>query len=327
MRRVLTQKIELGLLDPDWTPETSVLDVGTDLNSAANQKLAREMAERSIILLDPGSALPLLGEGRPNLTRLAVVGPCADDPRTFMGCYAFPNHVLPRYPGVGLGLDVPSGIDALRAELTDVEISYAPGCAVRDGDRSGFPAAVAAAGQADLCVAFVGDLAGLFGLGTSGEGCDAEDLRLPGLQADLLEELLDTGTPVVVVVVSGRPYALGQFHGRTAGLVQAFMPGQAGGAAIAGVLSGRVQPSGKLPVQIPRHPGGQPSTYLQPPLGGPESAGISNLDASPLFPFGYGASYTSFGVDELRLSDSAIGSDEELDSHGPRPQHGREVRR
>ena len=312
VRRVLTQKIELGLLDPDWTPETSVLDAWTDLNSEANQTLAREMAERSVILLDAGSALPMLGEGRPTLTRLAVVGPCADDARTFMGCYAFPNHVLPRYPGVGLGLDVPSGIDALRVELTDVEITYAPGCAVRDGDRSGFPDAVAAAGQADLCVVFVGDLAGLFGLGTSGEGCDAEDLRLPGLQADLLEELLETGTPVVVVVVSGRPYALGQFHGRTAGLVQAFMPGQAGGAAIAGVLSGRVQPSGKLPVQIPRHPGGQPSTYLQPPLGGPESAGISNLDAAPLFPFGYGGSYTSYCVDDLRLSDTAIGTDEEL---------------
>ena len=96
-------------------------------------------------------------------------------------------------------------------------------------DRSGFAAAVAAARAADLCVAFVGDLAGLFGHGTSGEGCDAEDLRLPGVQADLLDALLDTGTPVVVVVVSGRPYALGDvIADRAAGLVQAFMPGQEG---------------------------------------------------------------------------------------------------
>src|SRR6185437_2857269 len=157
-----------------------------------------------------------------------------------------------------------------------------------------------------------GDLAGLFGRGTSGEGCDAEDLRLPGVQADLLAELLATGTPVVVVVVSGRPYALGDVHGRAAALVQAFLPGEEGGPAIAGVLSGRVQPTGKLPVQIPRNPGGQPGTYLQPPLGGPESAGISNLDASPLFPFGYGSSYTTFAVDDLRLSDTEIGTDEEL---------------
>ena len=101
------------------------------------------------------------------------------------------------------------------------------------------------------------------------------------MQADLLDELLRTGTPVVVVVVSGRPYALGDVHGRAAGLVQAFMPGEEGGPVIAGVLSGRVQPSGKLPVQIPKRPGGQPRTYLQPPLGGPESAGISTLDATP----------------------------------------------
>ena len=104
------------------------------------------------------------------------------------------------------------------------------------------------------------------------------------MQADLLDELLATGTPVVVVVVSGRPYALGDMHGRAAGLVQAFMPGEEGGAAIAGVLSGRVQPSGKLPVQIPRHPGGQPSTYLQPPLGGAESAGISSIDPHAAVP-------------------------------------------
>jgi hypothetical protein len=246
------------------------------------------------------------------LRRVAVVGPCAADPRTFMGCYAFPNHVLPRHPGIGLGLDVPSGVDALRAELTDAHVVYEQGCPVRGGDRSGFAAAVDAAQGADLCVVYVGDLAGLFGLGTSGEGCDAEDLRLPGLQAELVDALLETGTPVVVVVVSGRPYALGEIQVRAAGLVQAFMPGQTGGAAIAGVLSGRVQPSGRLPVQIPRHPGGQPSTYLQPPLGSPESAGISNLDPSPLFPFGYGASYTTFAIDDLRLSHSEISTDGEF---------------
>jgi len=311
--RLLRQKIELGLLDPQWTPEVSVSAASTtDLDSPSNRALAREMAERSVILLDAGSALPLLGDDRPVLRRVAVVGPCADDPRTFMGCYAFPNHVLPRYPGRGLGLDVPSSVDALRAELPDVEVVHERGCAVQGDDRSGFAAAVAAARGADLCVAFVGDLAGLFGLGTSGEGCDADDLRLPGVQADLVAELLATGTPVVVVVVSGRPYALGDVHGRAAGLVQAFMPGEEGGSAVAGVLSGRVQPGGKLPVQIPRTPGGQPSTYLQPPLGSIESAGISSLDPTPLFAFGFGLSYTTFTLDDLRISDDHIPTDGEL---------------
>jgi beta-glucosidase-like glycosyl hydrolase len=309
-RRLLTQKVELGLLDPDWTPEGSVAGAAAvDLDSPANRALAGEMAERSVVLLEAGSALPLLGDGRPALRRVAVIGPGAADPRVFMGCYAFPNHVLPRHPGLGLGLEVRTAVDALAAELPGVEIVHEQGCPVQGADRSGFGAALAAAGGADLCVAVVGDLAGLFGHGTSGEGCDAEDLRLPGVQAELLDELLRIGTPVVVVVVSGRPYALGDVHGRAAGLVQAFMPGEEGGPVIAGVLSGRIQPSGKLPVQIPKRPGGQPRTYLQPPLGGPESAGISTLDATPLYPFGYGGSYTTFEVDALRISDAEVPTD------------------
>jgi beta-glucosidase len=309
-RRLLTQKAQLGLLDADWTPEGSVAGAAAvDLDSPANRALARTMAERSVVLLEAGTALPLLGDGRPGLRRVAVVGPCAADPRVLMGCYAFPNHVLPRHPGLGLGLEVQTAVDALAAELPGVEVVHQQGCPVREADRSGFAAALDAARQADLCVALVGDRAGLFGGGSSGEGCDAEDLRLPGVQADLLHELLETGTPVVVVVVSGRPYALGDVRGRAAGLVQAFFPGEEGASAIAGVLSGRVQPSGKLPVQIPERPGGQPGTYLQPPLGSPESAGISTLDPTPLYPFGYGGSYTTFEVDALRISDAEVATD------------------
>ncbi|GAA1265921.1 glycoside hydrolase family 3 N-terminal domain-containing protein [Sphaerisporangium rubeum] len=310
--RLLTQKVELGLLDPDWTPEGSVAAAGgTDLDSPANRELAREMAERSVILLDAGTALPLLGEGREAPARVAVVGPVADDPRTMMGCYAFPNHVLPRHPELGLGVEAPSVLAALRAELPDTEFTYEKGCDVREPGRSGFAAEARAARAADLCVAVVGDLAGLFGHGTSGEGCDADDLRLPGVQAELLAELAATGTPVVVVVVSGRPYALGDAHAVSAGLVQAFMPGQEGAAAVAGVLSGRLQPEGRLPVQIPRGIGGQPGTYLQPPLGA-DSGDISNLDPTPLFPFGYGASYTTFEVGDLTISDTEVPTDGEF---------------
>jgi beta-xylosidase len=311
-RRILTQKAALGLLDSDWSPEASVAAArDTDLDSPTHRDLAREMAERSIVLLDPGTALPLLGHGRPAPRRVAVVGPCAADPRTFMGCYSFPNHVLPRHPHLGLGIEVQSALDALRVELPDVDIAHERGCEIQGDDRSGFEAALTAARESDLCLAFVGDLAGLFGHGTSGEGCDAEDLRLPGLQADLLDELLATGTPVVVVVVSGRPYALGEVHGRAAALVQAFMPGEEGGGAIAGVLSGRVEPGGRLPVQIPRRPGGQPGTYLQPPLG-VENGGTTNLDPTPLFPFGHGRSYTSFEVDDLRISSTDVPTDGEF---------------
>jgi len=241
-----------------------------------------------------------------------VVGPCADDARTFMGCYAFPNHVLPKFPGYGpgLGIEVTTALGALRAELPGARIGYEAGCAVMGEDRSGIAAAAHAAREADLCVAFVGDLAGMFGAGSSGEGCDVDDLRLPGVQAELLDALLETGTPVVVVVVSGRPYALGGVASRAAALVQAFMPGEEGGAAVAGVLSGRVQPSGRLPVQIPRNPGGQPFTYLQPPLGEPSE--ISSVDTTPLFPFGYGRSYTPLELSGFAVEEKEVPTDGEL---------------
>ncbi|MFI5694404.1 glycoside hydrolase family 3 N-terminal domain-containing protein [Kribbella sp. NPDC051586] len=306
-RRMLLQKVELGLLDEDWTPEGSVAAGPVDLDSEQNRTLAAELAEKSVVLLDAGTALPLT-----DLAKVAVVGPCADDPRTLMGCYAFPNHVLPRYPERGMGIEIPTPLDALRNELAGAELSCVKGCEVTGDDRSGFEEAVAVAQDSDVCVAFVGDLSGLFGHGTSGEGCDAEDLRLPGVQGELLDALLDTGKPVVVVVISGRPYALGLFADRAAGLVQAFIPGQEGAAAIAGVLSGRIMPSGKLPVQIPRHVGGQPGTYLQPALGSVESAGISGLEVRPLYPFGYGASYTSFTVGDLRLSAEEFAADSEF---------------
>jgi beta-glucosidase-like glycosyl hydrolase len=313
-RRALLAKAQLGLLDAGWTPEVSVAHASeVDLDSPANRELAREVAERSVVLLDAGTTLPLRGGQRPVPRKVAVVGPCADNALTFMGCYAFPTHVLPRHPRAGLGIEVPTALDALRVELSEVEVVYETGCEVMGEDRSGFAAAVEAARGADLCVAFVGDLAGLFGHGSSGEGCDAEDLRLPGVQADLVEELLATGTPVVLVVVSGRPYALGPFHGRVAGLVQSFFPGEEGGSAIAGVLAGRLCPGGKLPVQIPHRAGGQPSTYLQPPLGGIESAGITSVDSAPLYPFGYGASYTSFELHDVRAGASEIGTDEAVE--------------
>ena len=313
-RRALLAKAQLGLLDAGWTPEASVTGAAeVDLDSPANRELARELAEASVVLLDAGQALPIGGAQRPLPQRVAVVGPCADDPRTFMGCYSFPNHVLPRHPRAELGVEVPTALEALRAELPDAEIVHERGCGVMGEDRSGFAAAVAAAQGADLCVAFVGDLAGLFGNGSSGEGCDAEDLRLPGVQADLVEALLTTGTPAVLVVVSGRPYALGELHPHLAGLVQSFFPGEEGGSAIAGVLSGRLCPGGRLPVQVPRRTGGQPSTYLQPPLGGQESAGITTVDSTPLFPFGYGASYTTFTLGEVHASAEEIGTDQAVE--------------
>ena len=301
LRRVLAQKLELGLLDEGWSPEP--LNEGIDFDSAGNRDIARRMAESSIVLLDnPVGVLPLQ-----SARRIAVIGPCSDDPRVFFGCYAFPNHVIPQYPDFDrdfdgdIGVVAESLLSAMRAEFQAAEVGYEPGCSVSGGDLSGVPPAVAEAAAADLVVLAVGDRAGLFGDGTSGEGCDAADLGLPGHQSELVEAILDTGRPTVLVAISGRPYALGAYRGRAAAIVQAFFPGEEGGAALAGVLSGRVNPSGKLPVGVPRYPGGQPYTYLAPPLG-QNNGGVSNLDPTPAFPFGHGLTYTSFDYDNLHAN-------------------------
>jgi beta-xylosidase len=146
-------------------------------------------------------------------------------------------------------------------------------------------------------IAVLGDEAGLFGRGSSGEGCDVTDLRLPGAQGELLDELVAVGKPVVLVLVTGRPYAIGPVAGQLAAVVQAFFPGQEGGGAIAGVLSGRVVPSGKLPMELPLAAGAQQPSYLASPLAARTS--VSSVDPTPLYPFGHGLSYTTFEYSDL----------------------------
>jgi len=167
---------------------------------------------------------------------------------------------------------------------------------------------VAAARAADVCILAVGDRPGMFGHGTSGEGCDIPDLTLPGVQSQLADAVLATGTPTILAVISGRPYALGRYAAKAAAIVQAFLPGEEGGPALAGVICGRVNPSGKLPVQVAGDPGINPATYLHPALGG-YSHTISSLDPTPLFPFGHGLSYTTFRYSSLRLSTARIPAD------------------
>ncbi|MFD8567574.1 glycoside hydrolase family 3 N-terminal domain-containing protein [Streptomyces sp. NPDC059639] len=282
--RVLTQKCELGLLDPDWEPVTG--DTPVDLNPPHMRDLARRLAEESVVLLanDTG-ILPL-----PTAPRLAVVGPLADEQAAMLGCYTFPRHVGVNHPELPPGVEVPTLAEALRAELPDAVFVTDPA-------------------DADICLAVVGDRSGLFGRGSSGEGCDAADLELPYGQGGILDDALASGTPTVVVVLSGRPYALGRWADRAAAVVQAFFPGQEGGAAVAGVLSGRVDPSGRLPVGVPRRPGGQPAPYLAPPLG--RHGDPSNVDPTPLHPFGHGLSYTTFRWDAPHCDSPELATDGE----------------
>lgn len=279
--RVLTQKAELGLLDGDWSPDPEGPVV---LDDAAGTDLALRLAREAVVLVENrDGVLPLAGGGS-----VALVGPLADDPYSMLGCYSFPAHVGVRF-GAEIGVEIPTVREALAART---EVRYARGCDVTDPDTSGFAEAVAAAQEADVAVVAVGDRAGLFGRGTSGEGCDATDLQLPGVQAELIEALVATGTPVVVVLLTGRPYALGGLLDGVAGILQAFFPGQQGGQAIAEILTGEIAPSGRLPLSLPREAGAQPSTYLNPPLG--RRSAVSNVDPTPAYPFGHGLGYSTF---------------------------------
>lgn len=306
--RVLRHKITLGLLDPDWVAAPPTAD-RVELDSAGNRALARTMAERSIVLVrNENHALPLTAGAQ----RVGVIGPSAVQARTYLGCYTFPNHVLSRFEEHGAGIDLQTLVDALDAELPQATLRHARGVDFTDLDLSGVPEALEVVRDSDVVVLAVGDLAGLFGRGTSGEGCDVVDLALPGAQPQLVDAVLTEaqrlGVPVVLVLITGRPYAVGDFVDRTAAIVQAFMPGEEGGAAIAGVLSGRVNPSGKLSVGLPALRGGQPGTYLGPPLAISDD-GVSNLDPQPAYPFGHGLSYTTFEVADLGVSADSMPAD------------------
>ena len=315
LRRVLRQKIGLGLLDAAWTPVPPALgDVelegalgnpgalrGTvDLDTAENRELAREIAERAIVLLRNDGTLPLSGRGSASPKRIAVLGPNAGEAYAVLGCYSFPSHVGVHHPEVPTGIELPTLLDAIREEFPNAEIVHALGTSVDGGELEGIPDAVAAARDADVVVLALGDRAGLFGRGTSGEGCDAASLELPGAQQALLDAVIASGTPTVVTLLSGRPYALGSAVTGAAAIVQTFFPGEEGTGAIAGVLSGRVNPSGRLPVSVPAHPGAQPSSYLAAPLAG--KSGVSNIDPTPAYWFGHGLSYGSFAWDGLTAS-------------------------
>ncbi|GAA1763511.1 glycoside hydrolase family 3 N-terminal domain-containing protein [Luedemannella helvata] len=285
--RVLLQKVELGLLDPDWAPIPVLAgeaDPVVDLDPPADRALARRIAEESVVLLANDGALPLRAGAR-----VALVGPQSDTADAMLGCYTFPRHVASQFPEYPDGVPVPTLLTALRE--ADLTVTHEAGCGVDTDDRSGFAAAVAAARDADVIVAALGDRSALFGMGTSGEGCDAANLALPGVQGELLEELLATGKPVVLVLLTGRPYALGAYADRLAATVQAFFPGEEGGPAVARVLTGDVSPSGRLPVSVPRTPDST-ATYLAPELG--HLSDVSSVDPTPVYPFGHGLAYTSF---------------------------------
>ena len=298
--RALSQKEELGLLDDDAFEDEPPAQI--DLDSAEHRAIARRLAQESLVLLSNDGTLPLHTEPQTSAPRrITVIGPNADRAGALQGCYSFANHVLAHHPEVELGIEIPTVLDALRQQFGTSQVLFAEGCLVEGQDESGFAAAVDLASGSDVAVVVVGDQAGLFGRGTVGEGNDTESLELPGVQRALVEAVVATGTPVVLVLLTGRPYAIGWalegVGAKPSAVIQSFFPGEAGGAAIADVIAGQVNPSGRLPVSLPRSAGAQPYTYLHPILGG--DSDVTAADSTPVRPFGFGLSYTTFEYSDL----------------------------
>ncbi|WP_420847416.1 glycoside hydrolase family 3 N-terminal domain-containing protein [Microbacterium azadirachtae] len=299
--RVLAQKEQLGLLEPGVFEDDA--PVAVDLDTPRHRSVARRLAAESLVLLSNDGVLPLAATAG----RIALIGPNADRTEALQGCYSFANHVLAHHPDHELGIEMPTVREALAAALPGAEVVHVRGSEVDGDDRAGLADAERAAADADVAIVVVGDQAGLFGRGTVGEGNDVESLDLPGVQRELVERVVATGTPVVMVVLSGRPYAidwaLDGVQDRPGAVLQAFFPGEEGGTAIADVLTGAVSPSGRLPVSLPRSAGAQPYSYLHPILGGPSD--VTSTDPTPLRPFGFGLSYTTFAYEGFAVSAEA----------------------
>lgn len=307
--RILTEKFRLGLFEQPYTDVSAI-----DLQSDEARKAARDVATCSITLLENNGILPL--QGRP---RVAVIGPTADDPLALLSGYSFPVHLIIS-DMADSAVQVTTPLAALRHYLGDDHIDYAKGCHIIEkrlagapvfpGDSSGkpmqsspvstdqrlIPEAVAVARRNDVVVVCVGDLAGLFQSGTVGEGSDTDSLTLPGVQQQLLEALVATGKPVVVVMTGGRPYNLQGLEDHVAGLLMAWAPGQEGGWAIADVLTGRAEPLGRLVVSVPKSAGAMPYYYNHKlKSGGTPFA----LHFGSRYPFGYGKGWTEFACEGI----------------------------
>jgi beta-glucosidase len=307
VRRVLASKLELGLFENPYVDDASAPLV---FDTAEHRQLAGDIARQSLILLkNEAGLLPL----RKDLSSLAVIGPCADSVRLLQGDYHYPAHLEIMFgdnSGAGLSPRPEASIDltehfvemvtvaaGIRTKLgAEAKIRVVPGCGILEPIEGGIEAAVEAARAAEVAIVVVGGKSGLVVDCTSGESRDRADLGLPGRQQELVERVVGAGGPVVVVLVNGRPLALPWIAEHVPAIVEAWLPGEEGGTAIADVLFGDVCPGGKLPISIPVDVGQVPVYYNHKPSGGRSQwhGDYVDMSSQPLFPFGHGLSYTSF---------------------------------
>ncbi|MGA7730945.1 MAG: glycoside hydrolase family 3 C-terminal domain-containing protein, partial [Chloroflexia bacterium] len=291
VRRVLRIKVQLGLFERPFADEA--LAYGTILRDDF-RALALQVAQESIVLLkNHDGLLPLL----PGAGRIAVIGPLADARRELLGCWSIFGQ-----PG-----DVETVLDGIGAYLDDSDIfTHVPGCSVKEDGPANIPAAVAAARDADVVILVVGESDDM-----SGEAHSRAHLGLPGRQQELVDAVAGIGKPIVVVLMSGRPLVVPRLAEQSTSLLAAWHGGIRAGRAIADILFGAANPSGKLTASWPRAEGQIPVYYTQKNTGRPVTGvGTKQFDEpfksayidipnAPLFPFGFGLTYTSFGYSEL----------------------------
>ena len=295
VRRVLRMKFRLGLFDRPYADETRERSV---ILSQANVSAARETAARSIVLLkNEQETLPL----PKNLKSIAVVGPLADDQVDMLGPWS----------GDGNAADVVTLLSGIKQKVSPgTKVIYAKGGEIDSDSTQGFDEAVRAARDADAVIIAVGESAAM-----SGEASSRSSLDLPGRQLDLVKAVQATAKRVIVVLMNGRPLTINWIAGNSPAILETWFAGTQAGNAIADVLFGDVNPGGKLPVTFPRSVGQEPLYYNHMNTGRPPDANNKytskylDLPWTPLFPFGYGLSYTQFRLSNLQLSAPRIRPD------------------
>lgn len=321
VRRILEQKFRLGLFE---RPFVDAARAPLVFDTAEQRALSRRIAQKSIVLLkNAGGLLPLARD----LSSIAVIGPGADDVRLLQGDYHYPAHQEVMFEAQG-DLPAPTPLVASSAEaLADhyppmvsllagiqskagpaTQVRSARGCDVTGSSTAGFDEAVEAAGRSDVAIVVVGDRSGLTDDATTGEARDRADIGLPGVQKALVEAVHRTGTPVVVVLLGGRPIALPDLVEQVPAVLAVWLPGEEGGNAVADVLFGDHNPGGKLPISFPRAAAQIPVYYNHKPSGGRShwKGDYVDMPTAPLFPFGHGLSYTDFAYENLQIGPRAV---------------------
>jgi beta-glucosidase len=290
VRRVLELKQRLGLFDDPYRRGSAWPHGARD---AERRELARDVGRRAIVLLtNRASILPL----SPEIRRLALIGPLAAASREMLGPWA----------SAGRARDAVSILEGLKAALPQCRIDHAPGVDIGGQSTDGISPALDLCGGVEVVVLCLGEAASM-----SGEAASRADLGLPGCQLALAEAVLDLGKPVVVVLSSGRPLTLPRLFERADAVLASWYLGAEAGHAIADVLTGRFNPTGKLPVSWPRVVGQIPIYFRQRPTGRPTKVGehysSSYLDvpATPQFPFGHGLSYSRFALLDMKCDPSS----------------------